>query len=99
VYALTLTREERKAFDWVGDRYSTGTEFKRHLVVDCHQYRNCNEEYCDCKEWDKEGDLTFYVPQPVAWELQELAEEDNFTFPCFSDGLRTKLNEFLSKVV
>ncbi len=31
MYSLTLTREDRKAIDWIGDRYAHGSDLKRLL--------------------------------------------------------------------
>jgi hypothetical protein len=88
MYQLILTAEERRAFDWVGDRFNAGqvaSILTGHLPED--------------REWADEGDLTFDLPEHAAWEIQRLAEEEEFLWPCFGGNLRTKLNDFLGQIV
>lgn len=90
-YTLQLTSNERKAFDWVGNRYAVG-DIARLLTSDsCLQVED--------HEWDSSEPLTFYIPEHVAWRIRELAEEENFMFPCFSEELVHKLNQFLDRIV
>jgi hypothetical protein len=88
-YRLTLTASERRAFDWVGDRYSTGDEWSGLL--------------CACMgpddEWSADGDITFGIPEHVAWELRDLAEQEDFQFPCFARQLTAKLLNFCESIV
>ncbi len=88
MYKLTLTHDERAAFDWVGYRYNAGEVAA--LIW---------EEYRGELEWDAEGDIEFEIPESVAWLIKELAEEENMTWPCFAPELRDKLNSFLDKIV
>ena len=88
MYTLDLTREDRRAFDWIGDRYNAGQVafiLIDHLPDDC--------------EWTDEGTISFDVPEASAWEIQRLAEEEGFHWPCFDRGLREKLNEFIDQIV
>ncbi len=88
MYTLVLTSDERRAFDWVGDRYNAGQVASMlidHLPED--------------REWADEGDITFDLPEHVAWEIQRLAEEEDLLWPCFSPELRSKLNDFLGQIV
>jgi hypothetical protein len=62
MYSLTLTADERRAFDWVGDRYNSGKVAE--LLMDC---------FPDDREWDDDGAITFQIPEHVAWEIKELA--------------------------
>jgi hypothetical protein len=39
------------------------------------------------------------VPESAAWEIQHLAEEEQFLWPCFGGDLRNKLNDFLGQIV
>jgi hypothetical protein len=88
MYTLELTSGERRAFDWVGDRYNAGqvaTILMDYLPTD--------------REWSDDGAITFEVPEHAAWEIQRLAEEEDCLWPCFGPSLRTKLNEFLGRIV
>ncbi len=61
MYHLTLTKGERDAFDWVGNRYVAG-EVAR-LLLDCMP---------EGVEWDDEGEIVFAVPEHVAfWQSGE----------------------------
>jgi hypothetical protein len=85
---LTLTADERRAFDWVGDRYNSGKVAA--LPMDCVP---------ENREWDDDGDITFQIPEHVAWEIEELAEEEDYTWACFAPALSAKLNDFLRGMV
>jgi hypothetical protein len=89
MYTLTLTHEERKAFDWVGHRYAAG-------IVGDLLTANCMSEH---DYWDINGDITFEIPENVAWEIQDEFRTDDAMFPCFSPELSAKLQEFLDKIV
>lgn len=90
MYRLTLTAEERAAFDWVGDRYATGEKWADLLLLQCGR----TEE-----EWNSEEDVTFLIPEWAAWNLKELADSEDGRFPCFGPELVSKLEEFLSRIV
>jgi hypothetical protein len=88
MYPLLLTSEDRRAFDWVGDRYNAAQVaaiLMDHLPED--------------REWADESDITFEVLEHAAWEIQRLAEEENLEWPRFAADLRTKLNDFLGQIV
>jgi hypothetical protein len=88
MYKLVLTSEERRAFDWVGDRYNAGQVAS--ILID-----HLSEDH----EWSDEGDITFDLPESAAWDIQRLAEEEEFLWPCFGGDLRTKLNDLLGQIV
>ncbi len=88
MYYLTLTKEERKAFDWVGGRYAAGEI--ADLLVSCMGPDD---------EWTQEGDIAFSIPEHVAWDITELAHEEDYSWPCFAPALASKLNEFLGQIV
>jgi hypothetical protein len=90
-YQLTLTQSERHAFDWVGDRYCAG-DVSRLLLTKCQRQP-------DIAEWDDTEDITFLVPEHVAWQIRDLAEEEEFLWPCFAPELTNKLNEFCFNIV
>ena len=90
-YTLTLTKSERKAFDWVGHRYVHGDQMadilRRHMPD------------IEDLEWDTDQDITFDLPENAAWEIQDLAQEGDYQFDCFAPELREKMMGFLCKIV
>lgn len=90
-YQLTLTQSERSAFDWVGNRYCGG-DVSRLLLTRCQRSP-------EIAEWDQPGEITFVVPEHIAWEIRDLAEEEDILWPCFAPALTAKLNEFCFRIV
>jgi hypothetical protein len=88
MYTLTLTADERRAFDWVGHRHNSG-KVADLLMGGIPENR----------EWDDDGDITFQIPEHVAWEIDELAEEEGYSWACFYPALATKLNDFCRGIV
>jgi len=89
VYMLTLPGPERRAFDWLGDRYGTGAPIAAIL-------RGCLP---DDAEWTQPGDITFPVPEHDAWAIAELAREEGDMWPCFAPRLAAKMSHFTSSIV
>lgn len=83
MYQLTLTMEERRAFDWVGDRYESYDVYK--LLLDCTD-----------AEWDSNMDITFNIPEHIAWAIEDAHDP---SWACFADELKEKLNNFLASVI
>jgi hypothetical protein len=90
-YHLTLTKSERAAFDWVGPRYCA-CEVAGLLACE----GRWDPEDAD---WDDPGDITFNMPEHVAWRIRELAEEEDFLWPCFASELTNKLNAFCFSIL
>jgi hypothetical protein len=88
MYTLTLTADERRAFDWVGDRYNSGKV--ADLLMDCIP---------ENREWDDDGDITFQIPEHVAWEIKGLAEEEGYSWACFAPALAANLNRLCWSIV
>lgn len=88
-YTLTLTSGERHAIDWVGNRYGHGNDLCL-LLIGCIR---------GDEEWGQEGDITFEIPEGTAWAIQEIAEEDNHNWTCFSSDLASKLDRFCDGIV
>ncbi len=63
MYSLTLTADERQAFDWVGSRFNSGEV--ADLLLDCMP---------EDREWSDDTDITFNIPEHVAWQINELAQ-------------------------
>jgi hypothetical protein len=59
MYSFTLTADEWRAFDWVGDRYNSGKV--ADLLMDCIP---------EDREWGDDGDITFQIPEHLAWEIR-----------------------------
>ncbi len=89
MYKLTLTETERRAFDWVGDRYNAGK------VADL--LRGCVPE--GEAEWVDGGDITFILPEHVVWQIRDFAEEEGNAWPCFAPNLARKLDELCWSIV
>ncbi len=51
------------------------------------------------REWGDDGDITFQIPEHVAWEINELAEEEDYSWACFASELKGKLNDFCMAIV
>lgn len=88
MYTLTLTKHEREAFDWVGYRSAAGeisSLLSTHLPPD--------------QEWYGHGDITIQIPEWTAWEIDKLARDEEYTWPHFGPGLKSKLNTFCNSIV
>lgn len=87
MYRLTLSREERKAIEWVGNRYWNGDDFRRILW-------NAKN---DGGEWDSDENITFFLEEFEAWQIKDHYEQDGL--PCFSVELELKIVEFIDGIV
>ena len=56
MYTLTLTRPERAAIDWIGDRYSHGHDLYLQL---------CRADWGDAEGWDDQEPITFTMMSMV----------------------------------
>jgi hypothetical protein len=88
MYILTLIADKCRAFDWVGSRYNGGKV--ADLLIGC-----IPENW----EWDDDGDITFQIPEHVAWEINQLAEEEGYSWACFAPALAAKLKDFCWTIV
>jgi len=92
MYKLFLTADERRAIDWIGDRYSHGNDLYSLLWGECYpNVPNAN--------WYSPVDIGFNVPEYTAWEIRRIAEEDNYLWTCFSPKFAEKMNDFCNKIV
>ena len=90
-YTLTLTRDERRAIDWIGNRYWHGSEFRKLL-------ESCVDD--DHNKWSEEADMTFHIQESIAWEISNhILDEDGDQLACFSLDFCKKLYEFCGKIV
>ena len=89
MYTLTLTESERNAIDWMHGRSAIG-DIKRVLISCLHEDIS----------WHDDGNIIFEIPEYLAWEMQAIREENGReTWTCLSDGLVSKFEEFLGKIV
>lgn len=89
MYKLTLTRSERMAIDWVGDRDWNGDELSRCLLG---SFANPDQE------WGDDGDMTFFIPEHDAWDMLALYEDNRRLIPHFSSEFRAKLEDFFKGI-
>lgn len=91
MYELTLTKNERSAIDWIGHRYAHGDDLREQLdkstIILPH----------DDAEWDGDYDITYQVPENVAWAINVIIAADNLA--CFSDDMISKLLDFSAQIV
>jgi hypothetical protein len=92
MYHLTLTAGERKAIDWIGNRYDHGHDLFKLLWVESYAAPNS-------ADWDYAGDITFSIPEFVAWDIRDMGERNNYLWDCFAPELVNKLNAFCDKIV
>lgn len=95
MYTLTLTKSERDAIDWVGYRYSHGDELRAILE---NAVRKVNSDY-DCDKWEERIDTTFQIPEYLAWDICDIAEECEYRWDCFAPELAEKLTNFCMGVI
>lgn len=101
-YTLTLTRSERRAFDWIGNRYSNGDDM-RAILIQC---------YATEIDWhDGEEDITFTITEPDAWALADLlaweladpayidAVDGAAPWTCFAPELAGKMQKFVDGII
>jgi hypothetical protein len=88
MYTLTLTANERQAFDWVGGRYAAGRIAA--ILGECMPANS---------EWSDSGDITFTIPEHRTWAIGSLAMSENFTWACFAADLREKMNDFCNQII
>ncbi len=96
MYELMLTHEERRAFTMMGYRYAAG-DIMDLLIRKCEH--NLMDQYEFVPWTDSHQDITFQVPEVVASEIQCLAAEEDYMFPCFADSLREKMQRFCKSII
>lgn len=92
MYKLTLTSQERLAFDFIDGRYETSEI--ADILIECMSDEN---------EWSSDKEITFSIPESYMWIINEIVEEskknNGVDFPCFNYQLVVKLNDFLCQMV
>lgn len=80
------------AIDWIGSRYRHGWELYHCLWVQ-------SKAIPDNVDWDDEKDITFSVPENVAWKIRDIGEECQYRWDCFSINLASHLSHFCENIV
>lgn len=90
-YHLVLTKQDRHAIDFVGDRYKHGRDLFKLLnkadwkiaelgVPFTAESKDLIEGYkvhdLDDIEWYGDYDIMFFINESLAWEIQELIESE-----------------------
>lgn len=95
-YTLTLTADERKAIDWIGNRYSNGSDL--YTLLWCQSKPSTRYQGEDTG-WDIPADITFNVPEHVAWQIKDNADSEDGRWPCFAPDLASKMQRFVDSIV
>lgn len=90
MYSLTLTKAERKAIDWIGDRYAHGYELYDVLM---------DVESDHDGTWCDDVDITFDIPEHSVWEILNIREESDGRWDCFADEFVAKLEAFCNNII
>jgi hypothetical protein len=88
-YTLVLTEEERDAFGWVGYRYATGSDLASEIM----------DGSPEGDQWYEAGEITFTIPEHVAWNIVDLAKKEDNLWPCFNEELKAKMQAFVDKII
>lgn len=90
MYTLKLSYAERKAIDWIGDRYTHGDDLFKLLTAD-------GVVQTEPAEWLDLTDIEFQIPEYIAWDIANLIQYS--LLDCFSDTFARKLRDFALRVV
>lgn len=91
MYQLTLTHSERMAIDFVGYRYSHGNDLFDLLGESV--WHN------DRIHWNDKWDITFNIPEHLAWQVCENAVNEDGNWALFSSDLAYKMQQFCDEVI
>lgn len=82
--------------DWIGGRYFWGDQLGSLLTGDCFTLDNDTEHRT---EWDDSEDITFRVPENIAWTIRDNLEAEDSWMPCAGSELSAKLRQFCDRIV
>lgn len=97
MYKLILTRSERDAIDWIGNRYPHGDDLFRLLWVECDCRRVDNNELAEA--WDERGEFEFSMTKDIWQRIRDIRAQDAGDWTCFAPALKDKLNQFCDKEI
>lgn len=90
MYRLTLTGQERRAINWIGNRYAHGDKLAHLLWIEC--------EYPNDADWLGADDITFTISEYCAYEIKEIGYDCNHRWDYFAPALRDKMNDFIEMI-
>ena len=96
MYTLTLTSGQRQAIDFVGDRYAHGDNLF-DILMGCEWHDETDR--AEVVEWDSSEDITFWIPEHRAWEINEIREDCKGLWDCFDAELVGVMDSFCDKIV
>ena len=85
-YTLTLSLAERRAIDWIGDRYAHGNELYSLLWARC-------EQTPDDADWDDPRPIDFTFTPKRAHDLTTIRDDDQGHWTCFAPEFAKKFDE------
>lgn len=88
-YSLTLTRPDRRAIDWIGDRFASGNDLYHALWAPCEQIPSD-------ADWDDRRNIVFILTAKDAHRVTEIRDECEGGWPCFASELAEKLDDLCS---
>lgn len=106
-YKLTLTRSERQAIEWIGHRYFHGNDLQ-DLISTFTPYdaddmliaaENTITSVPVDEAWESNHDITFDLPECVAWRINEGFEAEGYQFACLAEDFAAKLQNFVDSIV
>lgn len=89
VYTLTLTKDERGAITWIGNRYRHGDELFDLLL----------DQIPADQEWSSPDDITFPLTEAQGQQIKLIGGDSGMLWDCFSSELVQKLNKFCDSVI
>jgi len=92
-YSLTLSLDERKAIDWIGNRYAHGQDLYEALMCSDTQMSP------DDADWTSPVDIIFTIPEYIAWQINDIGAESNYLWDCFAPAFAGKLTQFCFRIV
>ena len=92
MYFMTLTKDDRQAIDWIGDRYSHGSDLKK--ILESEEVKTSPDA-----DWESDLDITYHLPEYKAWELKEIVEEGNLDCINLGSNLAQQLTQLILSIV
>jgi hypothetical protein len=92
MYSITLNKDDRQAIDWIGGRYSHGSDLR--CILESEDVKASPDE-----PWESDQEITFYLPEYKAWELKEIVEEGNLDCINLGSNLAQQLTNLVLSIV
>lgn len=87
-----------KSYLLVG-KYS-GKNDEIYTVERLEQIENINDvDENEVSPWNYANDIEFEIPESVAWYIQEISDDCNGLWDCFSSEFANKLTDFCNRIV